>query len=70
MDKHATRNGNLPARTPDQYPYIDFDEDGNPYIVTERDTIPYAYATNDSEREKYPDAASCDHDPNPTDHAK
>jgi hypothetical protein len=43
-----------------EYPYIDFDEDGNAYVVTERDAIPYTYATDDSSREKYPDAATID----------
>jgi hypothetical protein len=43
-----------------EYPYIDFDIDGNAYLVTDKDAIPYPYATDDSEREKYPDSASRD----------
>jgi hypothetical protein len=57
LDKHSQKYGGTHS---DKYPYIDFDEDGNAYVVTERDAIPYTYATDDSEREKYPDAASID----------
>jgi hypothetical protein len=55
MDKNTNKRAKR-----DKYPYIDFDEDGNAYVVTERDAIPYTYATDDSSREKYPDAASID----------
>jgi hypothetical protein len=55
MDKNTNKRAKR-----DKYPYIAFDEDGNAYVVTERDAIPYTYATDDSSREKYPDAASID----------
>jgi hypothetical protein len=60
-DYHTNMDKNTNKRAKrDKYPYIDFDEDGNAYVVTERDAIPYTYATDDSSREKYPDVASID----------
>jgi hypothetical protein len=48
LHKHSQKYGGTHG---DKYPYIDFDEDGNAYLVTERDAIPYPYANTISDED-------------------